>query len=75
MPNNKLEHIPNVVKHVADAGVGGSVILTWITTLTPFLNFLIIVLALIWGSYRIQEMRLSVKIKQKILAGENPNED
>ena len=61
---NKLEHVPSAVKHVADAGAGASIVLTWITTLTPLLNFSIILLALVWGYFRIQDMRLSIKIKQ-----------
>jgi len=62
--NNKLEHMPSVAKHVADAGVGLSVVTTWIATLTPFLNFAIVLLALFWGYFRIQDMRLSIKIKK-----------
>ena len=61
---NRLEHVPNVVKHVADAGAWGAVILAWIATLTPLLNFSIILLALVWGYFRIQDMRLSIKIKE-----------
>jgi hypothetical protein len=62
--SNKLEHVPNVLKHVADASAGISVIVTWISTLTPLLNFSVILLALVWGYFRIQDMRLSIQIKK-----------
>lgn len=62
--NNKLEHVPEALKHTVDAGAGFSIILVWITTLTPVLNFAIVLLALVWGYYRIQDMRLSIEIKK-----------
>ena len=64
MPNSKLEHVPNALKHVADASAWLSVLTTWVITLTPLLNFVIILFALIWGYFRIQDMRLSIYLKK-----------
>ena len=64
MPNSKLEHVPNALKHVADASAWVSIITSWVITLTPILNFTIIILALIWGYFRIQDIRLSINLKK-----------
>ncbi len=69
MKNNKIEHVSNIVKNVADASAGSAVVYSWIASLTPFLNFVVLVLAITWGIYRIHDMRLSVKIKEKQLNG------
>lgn len=65
--NNKLEHVPNALKQAADAGVGLSLISTWIIVLTPLLEFSVLLMAMVWGYFRIQDMRLSVKIKKRKL--------
>lgn len=62
--DNKLEHVPEVVKHIADAGAGASIVTTWISALTPVVNFSIIVMASIWGYFRIQDLRLASKLKR-----------
>lgn len=62
--NNKLEHVPATLKHFADASAGTSVLLAWITTLTPFLNFGIVILVAIWGYYRVKDIKLSIELKK-----------
>jgi len=62
--SNKLQHVPEALKHTADAATGMGLVATWIASLTPLLNFFVVILALIWGYFRIQDMRLSIKIKK-----------
>jgi len=64
MPNSKLEHVPAVLKHLADASAWTSVIMSWIVAVTPLLQFGIIVLALVWGYYRVQDIRLAIHLKK-----------
>lgn len=66
--NNKLEHAPAIMKNLGDASAGLSVAVTWMVSVTPFLNFCVVLLAIFWGVYRIHDMRLSVKIKQQQLS-------
>jgi len=64
---DKLAHIPEGIKNALDASAGAGVILTWLIEVTPFLNFAVVLLAIVWGIYRIHDMRLAIKIKQKEL--------
>ena len=73
MKNNKVEHLSNMVKNIADASAGTAVVYSWIATLTPFLNFAVVILAIAWGLYRIHDMRLSIKIKEKQLSDNEDN--
>ena len=61
---DKLEHVSNVVKNIGDLTAGTSVLIVWITSLTPLLEFAALSLALIWGWYRIVGMKLSNDIKR-----------
>ena len=61
---NKLQQVPDALKHAADAAAGMGMVVSWIASLTPLLNFFVVILALVWGYFRIQDMRLSIKIKQ-----------
>ena len=58
------EHTQEVVKHGVDGVAGGTIVLAWIELLTPVLNFVGLILAIIWGIYRIRDMQLSSKLKQ-----------
>lgn len=69
MTSHKIEHLSSTVKNIADASAGSAVLLSWVTSLTPVLNFAVLVLAITWGIYRIHDIRLSVKIKEKQLNG------
>jgi len=64
MQNSKLEHVPNALNHIVDASAWGGVIMSWIITLTPILNFIIVLLALMWGYFRIQDIRLAIHLKK-----------
>lgn len=64
---NAVEHLPSVSKHITDAGAGVTFILSWIGVLTPILNFFAILLAVVWGVYRIIDIRLSNDIKREKL--------
>jgi len=63
----ELHHVVPVVKHGVDAAAGASILLSLIEVLTPVLNFFALILAIIWGVYRIIDMQLSNKIKKKEL--------
>ena len=61
---NRLQNVSEPIKNTADATIGISYVSTWIISLTPVLEFGILVLAIIWGHYRIKDMILSVKLKK-----------
>ena len=62
---------PESVKHLADAGAGVGITLAWIEVLTPVLNFAVLILAIIWGVYRIKDIQLSNQLKQRELDEHN----
>lgn len=64
MPNSKLEHVPAALKHVGDASAWIGVLASWVLAITPMLQVGVIILALIWGYFRIQDMRLSIHLKK-----------
>ena len=61
---HKMQHVPNFLKQLMDYGAWGSVLMSWIMSVTPVFNFIIIILALIWGYFRILDIRLSIKLKK-----------
>jgi len=63
----RVEHLPDASKHLADAGAGMTFVLSWIEVLTPIINFIAILLAVVWGVYRIIDIRMSNEIKRKQL--------
>jgi len=62
--NNRLEHVSNVVKNVGDLSAGTSVLVVWVASLTPVLEFAALTLAIIWGWYRIVDMKVSTQLKR-----------
>ena len=62
-----MSAIPETVKHVTDAAAGVGVVVTWIANVTPLLNFSVVLLAIVWGVYRIHDMRLAIAIKKEKL--------
>lgn len=64
---SNINHASETGKHILDAGAGISITLAWIEALTPVLNFVAVFLAIIWGVYRIKDMKLSNQLKQKKL--------
>lgn len=64
MPNSKLEHVPAALKHVADASAWVGVLTSWVLAITPILQGGVIILALIWGYFRIQDIRLAIHLKK-----------
>ena len=62
-----INHMSDTIKHILDAGSGVAIVLSFIQAFTPMLNFIAVVLAVIWGYYRIVDMKLSNEIKRKQL--------
>lgn len=54
----------NVVKNVGDLSAGTSVLVVWVASLTPVLEFAALTLAIIWGWYRIVDMKVSTQLKR-----------
>lgn len=61
------EHTQEVVKNGADGVAGATILLAWMEALIPVLNIVGLVLAIIWGIYRIYDIKLSHKIKKETL--------
>lgn len=61
------EHTQEVVKNGADGIAGATILLAWMEALIPILNVAGLILAIIWGVYRIYDIKLAHKIKQETL--------
>lgn len=61
---NKLDHVSEPIKSTIDATAFFSVFTTWMIALTPLLEFAVIVLAIIWGYFRIKDIILSIRLKK-----------
>ena len=61
------QHVQEVVKYGVDGVAGTTLLVSWIELLTPILNFAGLILAIIWGVYRIIDLRLAKKLKEKEL--------
>ena len=59
------EQITNGLKHVGDAAGIGAVIVAWLDIINPVMETGIIGLTFVWMIYRILEMRVNIKAKQK----------
>ena len=61
------DHVQESVKHGVDGVAGTTLLLSWIEILTPILNFAGLILAIIWGVYRIIDLRLAKRLKEREL--------
>lgn len=61
---NKLDHVPEVLKSTADVTAFVSVLTTWAIALTPLLEFAVLILAFVWGYFRIKDLFLSMRLKK-----------
>lgn len=61
---NKLDHIPEALKSTVDATAFISVLTTWAIALTPLLEFAVLVLAFVWGYFRIKDLFLAMRLKK-----------
>ena len=63
--SNILDKVPEPLKNTADAVVSASLIITsWIVVLTPIVEFMILIMAGVWGYFRIKDIILSVRLKK-----------
>lgn len=60
---NKLQ-IPEALKTTIDFSVFVSVATAWAIVLTPLLQVGVILLAIIWGYFRVKDIRLAIKLKK-----------
>lgn len=60
---NKLQ-IPEALKTTIDFSVFVSVATAWAIALTPLLQVGVILLAIIWGYFRVKDIRLAIKLKK-----------
>lgn len=61
---NKLDHVPEVLKSTVDATAFISVLTSWAIALTPLFQFAVIVLAFVWGYFRVIDIVLSIRLKK-----------
>lgn len=62
-----FNHISNLIKNLGDGAAVGSVILAVLDILNPVAQLILGILTIIWFYFRIKDMILSNKIKQKEL--------
>lgn len=60
---NKLQ-IPEALKTTIDFSAFVSVATAWAIALTPLLQVGVILLAIIWGYFRVKDIRLAIKLKK-----------
>lgn len=63
--SNKLQHVPDVLKNTADiVAFIVSILTTWVIALTPIVEFMILIMAGVWGYFRIKDIILSARLKK-----------
>lgn len=63
--SNKLEHVPEPLKSITDViAFAVSILTTWVIALTPIVEFAILIMAGVWGYFRIKDIILSVRLKK-----------
>ena len=61
---NKLDHVSEPIKSTMDLTTFVSVLTTWVVALTPLLEFAVLILAFVWGYFRIKDLFLAMQLKK-----------
>ena len=62
---NKLQNVSEPVKSTADViAFTIPILTTWAIALTPIVEFLILIMAGVWGYFRIKDIILSVRLNK-----------